>query len=285
MPLNPNILGHVFRPVEQRITPRDAAFYALSVGIGQEPLDPAALAHVYEPEMRVFPTMATVLGHPGPWWTELDGVTRHMIVHGATRLQLLRPLPAQGMIVGANQVVDLVDKGDRGAIIVAERVLSDAVSGEVLARLESSSFCRADGGFGGKAELARDYSPVPATAPDRVVQAVTRPESALLFRLNGDLNPLHADPAAARKAGFDRPILHGLCSYGAAAWALCATVGGGRNLVGFEARFSRPVFPGEALQVEIWTIARDEVAFRVRIPERGVVVLDCGRARFAELDR
>lgn len=271
------VLGREFEPVRRTITPRDCMLYALSVGAGADPVDQAGLAFVYERQLRTLATQATVIGHPGDWIGMLDcGITKKMIVHAATRVRLMRPIPTSGEIIGYNRVVDLVDKGERGAIIVNERRIVAADTGEEIAVTESSNFCRADGGFGGKPDLDFDYEPCPQTVPDLVVDAPTRPDAALVYRLNGDYNPLHADPDFARQAGFERPILHGLCTYGATAWAILRALAPTGDFTAFQARFSKPVIPGETLNIDVWRLPGRDIAFRARVGERPV--LDRGRA-------
>ena len=278
MPLDPTgVLGHEFEPVRQHVTPRDCMFYALSVGVGSDPVDPAALAFTYERDLRALATQASVIGHPGDWIAMLNcGITRSMVLHAGTRIRLLRALPTSATVIGLNRVIDLADKGERGAIIVIERRIIDEGTGEALAVLESSTFCRGDGGFGGKPELDYQYEPNPDRPPDLTVETLTRQDAALIYRLNGDMNPLHADPVFAQRAGFERPILHGLCTYGATAWAILRTLGAHNNFTAFQARFSKPVMPGEALSVDIWKFANDAVAFRARVGDR--LVLDRGQA-------
>ncbi|HEX7127508.1 MAG TPA: MaoC/PaaZ C-terminal domain-containing protein [Thermodesulfobacteriota bacterium] len=266
---------------EHRYTERDTILYALGVGLGHDPVDEAQLAFVYEPGLRVLPTMATILGYPGFWMRDLDtGIDWVRVVHGEQGLVLHRPLPASGTVVGKTRVVDVVDKGPgKGALVYAERKVYEPASGELLATLTQTTVCRGDGGFGGPPRPTRRPHPIPERAPDLACDLPTSPQAALLYRLSGDLNPLHADPAVARRAGFPRPILHGLATYGVAGHALLRTVCGydtGR-LVAMDARFSAPVFPGETIRTEIW---RDgaRVSFRARVVERDVVVLDNGRA-------
>jgi acyl dehydratase len=282
MPLNADaILAHTFADREEVASERDCMLFALSVGMGQDPLDAAELPYVYEEGLQVFPTMPIVLGYPGPWMAEPRfGVNRQMLVHGTQRLELKGDLRPGRPFIARNRIIDLVDKGaDSGAIIVTERTLVDAATGETLSRVESGTFCRADGGFGGKRELAHAFRPVPQRAPELECELPTTPNQALWYRLNGDRNPLHASPAFAAKAGFPRPILHGLCTYSVAAHALMKLAGPGRALRSIETRFSKPVFPGETIQVQAWQEAGG-LAFRARVPARDAVVLDRGFATF-----
>jgi acyl dehydratase len=173
------------------------------------------------------------------------------------------------------RIEEIYDKGaDKGAVLLWSREISDAATGEPIATVRGSSFLRADGGFGGTATGAPAPHPIPDRAPDRVVTLRTRPEQALIYRLSGDYNPLHADPEVAQAAGFERPILHGLCSYAIACRAIVTGPcdGDASRLRALDVRFSAPVYPGETLAVEIW----DAGAFRVTVVERGVVAINNG---------
>lgn len=284
------LLAWPFAEVEQQYTVRDAMLYALSLGFGDDPLDERHLRHVLEDRLRAFPTMALVLAHPGPWTADpATGIDRKRVVHGEQSLVIHKPLPASATVRSRNRVVAVLDKGsDKGAAIQTERQLHDAVTGELLASIAGTTFCRGDGGFearsGKPAAAAASPAPQPAQRPGRVPDAVaslpTRPQSALLYRLNGDYNPLHADPAAARAAGFDRPIAHGLLSFGLCARMLEESFGSMR-LAAISARFARPMFPGETLVTEMWRDGEDTLWFRALCRERNVEVLSNGRARLA----
>ena len=282
MPLNAQaILSHRFDRQEQLITDRDAMLFALSVGLGRDPMDAGDLPYVYEEDLRVFPTMPIVLGHPGPWMADPKfAIDRQMLVHGTQRLEVLGELRPGAAFTASNRIVELVDKGpDSGGIIVLERTLHDQASGAPIARIESGTFCRADGGFGGQPQLSRDFRAVPDRAADAEIAMKTEPNQALWYRLNGDRNPLHASPAFAAKAGFARPILHGLCTYSVAAHGLMK-LNPGKALRSIECRFSKPVYPGETILVQAWSEPAG-VAFRARVAQREVVVLDRGFAEFA----
>ena len=214
--------------VRQRVSPRDAVFYALSVGMAQDQLDERQLDYVdaHRP-LRVMPSMAVVLAHPGFWLGRPDtGVDAVRLLHGEQEVELHRPLPVGEAVVGRTRVTAVVDKGPgRDALLYSEKRLEDA-SGVLLALTRSTTVLRGQGGFGGAAGPVRPPAPVPEGEPDLVVDLPTRPEQALLYRLNGDDNPLHADPAVAARAGFPRPILHGLCTLGVVAHALLGGDGG-----------------------------------------------------------
>ena len=278
MPLNAShILSRQFAPIETQISDRDVMFYALSIGLGRDPMDARELRYVYEGDLQVFPTMPMVIGHPGNWMSDpATGITRTMVVHGAQRLSTFRPLPVEGRVVTHNKVTDIWDKGDKGAILELLRETFDVASGDLIARSESSVFCRADGGFGGPSGPGHEFRAIPDRPADRSVTMPTDPNMALLYRLNNDRNPLHADPDFATRAGFVRPILHGLATYGVAAVAV-SRAWPSRTIASFGARFSKPVLPGETVEVDIWDEA-DGAAFRARVDER--IVLDRGWATF-----
>ncbi len=233
--------------------------------------------------------MAVILGFPGSWMRDPGtGIDFSMIVHGEELIVLHRLLPAAGTVVSRHRITRVVDKGaGKGATVTYDKELVDKASGEKLATVTHTTFCRGDGGFSAR-DGATDTSPppapkVPERAPDLVCELRTLPQQALLYRLCADRNPLHSEPAVARKAGFDRPILHGLGTYGVAGHALLATCCNydPARLKRLFARFSAPVFPGETIRFEMY---RDggEIAFRARAKERDKVVLDYGRAQIAD---
>ena len=289
MPLDPDRLMNWPVPeVRQVLTRKDTILYALSVGVGHDPLDPAALRFLDERQLVALPAMAVVLGYPGFWLGDpATGVDALRLVHGEQALTVHRPLPVEGEVIGRTRVTGIVDRGaGKGAILYSERVVSDAATGEAIATVAQSTFLRGDGGFSGGddprwAGPARAPQPEPEGAPEHSLDRTTRPEQALIYRLNGDLNPLHMDPGVARRAGFDRPILHGLCTFGVVCHALVRGACGGDPalLGGMELRFSSPVFPGETIRTEWWDTP-DGAAFRARVPERDKVVVSHGRFRY-----
>jgi acyl dehydratase len=271
--------------IRQELTPRDAMLYALGTGMGQDPLDREELRYVTEGALRVMPTMAAVLAYPGPWMRDekAAGIDFVKLVHGEQAVTLHRPLPAGGAVSGVSSVLRVVDKGaGKGALVHVEKRITDAGDGALLATCESIVFCRGDGGFsagGGGDEPAAQPKATPDTPPDTVVELQTRPETALIYRLSGDYNPLHSDPDVAAKAGFPRPILHGLATYGAACRGLlkafCAY--DPARLKSIRARFSAPTYPGDLIRLECWK-SGDDIAFRARVPARDAVVLSHGHA-------
>jgi acyl dehydratase len=267
--------------VEQTYGPKDCMLYALGVGLGLDPTDERQLAFVYEKNLKVLPTMAVVIGYPGFWAKELDtGIDWVKVVAGEHALTLNRPLKPSGTVVSRTRVVEVVDKGaGKGAIIYSERVIDDKASGERIATIMQTTVARGDGGFGGPPREQRPVHPIPERAPDLACDLPTRPEMALIYRLSADPNPLHADPAVARAAGFPRPILHGLATFGVAAHAILRSLCGYQpeRLTAIQGRFSAPVFPGETIRTELW---RDGgvVSFRARVLERDAIALNNGRA-------
>ncbi|MBO9513884.1 MAG: MaoC family dehydratase N-terminal domain-containing protein [Variovorax sp.] len=260
-------------------TDKDTMLYALSLGFGESPTDPAELPFVYEDGLRAVPTMGAVLCHPGPWLTDpRTGATRSKVVHGEQRMRFHAPLPPQGQLTARSRVIGIQDKGaDKGALLHLQRELYGE-DGTLVITLRHSSFCRADGGCGSFGESLVLNAP-PARAPDRSFELKTLPQAALIYRLNVDRNPLHADPAKARQAGFDRPPLHGLCTYGMAARAILKMWldHDPARLASLDTRFSASVFPGETLVFETWREGGG-IAFRALAKERGVKVLDNGWA-------
>lgn len=277
-----------FPEVERRYGADDSMLYALAIGLGADPVDERQLAFVNDTAPGTplaVPTMAVILGYPGSWIEDpRTGIDYSMILHGEEALEIHRPLASAGTVVSKHRVRQVVDKGPgKGALVIYDKMLHDKQSGELLATVTHTTFCRADGGFSardGKSDAAPPPpARVPTRAPDAVCELATLPQQALLYRLLADRNPLHSDPAAAKKAGFERPILHGLATYGAACHALlraCCDYDP-RRLKRLSVRFSAPVYPGETLRFELYREG-SEIAFRAKAPARDKVVLDCGRA-------
>lgn len=270
-----------FDEVRQRYDQKDTMLYALGIGLGQDPEDPRQLRYVYEEGLQAFPTMGVVLAYPGFWVRDpRTGIDWVKVVHGEQRLTVHAPLPASGMVVSRTRNTHVIDKGaDKGAIVINERTLHGE-DGACLATLRQSTFCRGDGGFG---QGDASPEPLPATPdgePDLRCELRIAPNAALLYRLNADPNPLHVDPEVARQAGYPRPILHGLCSYGVAAHAIvksCCDYDASR-LTSLNTRFSAPVYPGETLQCDIWRQPDGQIQFLARSRERNVVVMSHGTA-------
>lgn len=285
MPLDyARIMG--FEPFEtiHNLTVRDTILYALGVGVGAEaPTDPEELKYVYEDRLQALPTMAVVLAYPGFWARDPKyGLTWQKLLHGEQSIEIHRPLPVEGRLRGVTRIDEIYDKGaDKGAVLFSSREIYGE-DGERLATCRQSTFLRADGGFGGRSDGAPRPHPIPDRAPDLTVRAATRPDQALIYRLSGDDNPLHIDPAVAAEGGFERPILHGLAAFGvvgrALLKALCDDQPG--QMKTLDVRFSSPVYPGDVFEIDIWREGDGQAAFRARVPARGVVAQQNGRVAF-----
>jgi acyl dehydratase len=275
------LMARRFPEVEHSYGAKDVILYALGVGLGFDPTDEAQIPFVHEQGLQVLPTMATVIAWPGLWIREPDtGLDWERVLHGEQGLELHAPLPTEGTVIARTRVTGIVDKGPgRGALVYTERTGVERASGRALFTARHTAFARGDGGFGGPRRGARVPHALPQRDPDVVCDLPTVPQQALLYRLNGDPNPHNALPRAARDAGFDRPILHGLCTYGIAGHAVLRTVCGydPMRLRSLDVRLTAPVYPGESVRTELW-VDGDVVSLRAISVERGVKVLDNGRA-------
>lgn len=266
--------------VRQALTPNDIALYALSIGMGRDPLDTRQLAYV-DPLQgpKVMPAMVLVMAHPGFWLSDpASGVDPKAVLHAAQGVEILGAIPSGGEVESRTRVTEILDKGEgKPALILSETELRDG-AGTVFARLKRTTFIRGGGGFGGSPGAKAAPQEAPNTDPDVTVDLTTGAEQALVYRLNGDLNPLHSDPEVAAKAGFERPILHGLCTMGVVTHGLLRALGDYRadSLRSIRLRFSKPVYPGETIRTEIWKDGR----FRARLVERDAVVIEDGIAVF-----
>ena len=285
MPVDPQRLLALQLPEHEcSWTQRDCQLYGLATGFGQDPVDERELRYVLEgPGFMVSPSAAATLYYDDRWMRE-SGVDLAMSLHGEQRQVFHRAIPPDGSGRVTSRITGIHDKGPgRGLLVVCEQVLRDAKSGEPIATNLITNFARADGGIGYSTGAAPQPHTLPSREPDVVVDGATRPEQALLYRLCGDRNPLHADPTTARAAGFPRPILHGMCTYGFAARAILRTACDydASRLKGLGARISAPVFPGDVLRTEIW-LDGATVSFRTTVPARAnVTVLNNGRADVA----
>lgn len=265
---------------------RDTQLYALGVGLGADPLDAGQLRFVYEgvdgAALQTMPTLANVLAYPGFWAREPDtGINWRHVVHAEQQIVLHQPLRPAGRVVGRNRVTALWDRGaEKGALMEQQREVRDAVTGTLLATVTQLSLLRRDGGFGPGGSAGSPPVPhaIPTREPDATCDLPTLPQAALIYRLSGDFNPLHADPEVARAAGFDRPILHGMATMGVAAHAVL------RSILDYDTarfgairvRFTAPAIPGDTLRTELWRDG-NVISLRTTALERGVVVLNNGR--------
>jgi acyl dehydratase len=259
-------------------TDRETMLYALGVGMGRDPMNTAELPYVYENGLKTIPTMASVIAW-GQRTIGEAGINYLMVVHGEQRLTMHKPLPSSATIISDERVTAAVDKGPgKGALIYTEKVIRLKGTNELLCTTGGTIFARGDGGFGGPSTGGPEPHVLPERKPDAVCETDTRADQALLYRLSGDRNPLHSDPNIAKMAGFPRPILHGLCSYGTACRAVLQTMCDYDHtlITGFDVRFSAPVFPGETIVTEMWKDGA-VVSFRSKVKERDVVVLNNGK--------
>ena len=256
-------------------TGKDTMLYALGIGMGSDPMNLDELPFVYESGLKAVPTMATTVAWgAGPGLGKL-GINFLLVVHGEQKVEFHKPLPTEASILASSRVIGAYDKG---AVIYNETVLADAKTGEKIATLTGSTFARGDGNFGGPSDGAPEPHEVPTRAPDLSVDIATKPDQALIYRLSGDRNPLHSDPRIAAAAGFPRPILHGLCTYGVTCRAVLQEYCDfdPTKIKSHQVRFSSPVFPGETITVDLWKDG-DVVSFEARVKSRGVTVVKNGK--------
>ncbi len=269
-----------FEIIQHDYTVEESIIYALGLGFGSDPLDEGQLKFVFEERNIVaVPTMAAVLGAPGFWLRDPNtGVDWKQVLHGEQAIIIHQPLKASARLNAQTRVTEIIDKGiDKGALIYTERNVTDQDTGEKLATLTSTTFARGDGGFGGPSlEQPKPYQ-LPEREPDCICDLPTTKQAALIYRLSGDLNPLHADPGVAKVAGFKAPILHGLCTLGVSGHAVLKTYCDydTAKFKSLRLRFSAPVYPGETIRTEMWQDGLN-ISFRARVVERDIIVLNNG---------
>jgi acyl dehydratase len=279
MPINPDAVGATGDSVQVTWTSKDALLYAVGIGAGT-----SELAYTTENtsgvQQQVFPTFPVVLGFgAGSAMSKIGSFNFAMLVHGQQSVTLHQPLPVEGTVTMTSKITGIYDKG-KAAVVVSQ---SDAVlpDGNPLFTNTMSAFIRGEGGWGGDRGPSGPVNVPPERAPDHSVDYQTSPDQALIYRLSGDRNPLHSDPAFAALGGFPTPILHGLCTYGFTGRALLHTLCEGESIrfQHIEGRFSSPVLPGEALTVKIWQTGDGEAVFETAVGDR--TVIDQGLCRFA----
>jgi acyl dehydratase len=276
----PAILNHRSPPQEWSFSERDAILYALCTGLGADPMNERALPFVYEKHLKTVPTLPTVLAWVAEPTFAALGADPVSALHGEQKIELHRTITIPLNLKVHGSVVEVYDKGpNRGAIIVTRHVLWDAGDGGKVATLTTSCFARAEGGCGGSLDAPPKPHAVPGRSPDHSIDFATPPDLALLYRLTGDRNPIHAEPEIARQAGFARPLLHGLCSFGMSCRAVLEVYADFDpvQIASHQARFAAPVYPGETLTLDLW---RDGavVSFEARVAARGVTVLRNGKS-------
>jgi acyl dehydratase len=280
MPIQPDrLVGYRLPEITQSYAPRDAILYALGVGLGHDPCAPEDLKFLLEDGLEVLPTFAVTLASPGMWIRAPEfGVDFVKVLHGEQAAWFHAPLPPEADVVGSARVLSLTDRGvGRGAVLVLEREIRDAQTDRAYCTLQQTLLLRGDGGFGGPAAPSAP-SIIPERPPDLSGRAVIDPRAALIYRLSGDRNPLHADPDFARRAGFERPILHGLASYALAGVTVARVCGfSPTKITALKSRFSGVVFPGDMLDFRIWR-DKGKATFQAFVGDRKV--LDQGQVGF-----
>jgi acyl dehydratase len=283
MPINPDAVGTKSEPARRKWNSKDALIYALGVGAGAvDPLDELEFTteNTSGKEQRALPTIAVVLGPLGGGMGSIGTFNPAMLVHGEQGITLHREIPVEGELEAVSEITGIYDKG-KGAVVVSESKATLVDTGEPLFDTRMSAYIRGEGGWGGDRGPAGGQNAAPETAPDQTIELQTRHDQALIYRLSGDRNPLHSDPAFAAMGGFDRPILHGLCSYGFTGRGLLHAVCGSdpSRFKGMDARFSSPVMPGEKLTVKVWDQGNGTAIFQT-CGEDGRVVIDNGLLTF-----
>ena len=283
MPLNPAAVGAVGDVRTMSWNSKDALLYAVGIGAGQNDL-PFTTENTKEVQQVVFPTFAVVAGSgttsPGKSaMAEIGTFNWALLVHGSQAITLHRPIPVEAEATVQDKVVAMYDKG-KAAVVVTEAE-TKLKTGELLWTTRSSVFIRGEGGWDGDRGPSGPQNEPPTKAPDHEVTLQTSPDQAFVYRLSGDRNPLHTDPSFAAIGGFDRPILHGLCSYGFTGRALLGALCNNdvTKFKHIEGRFSSPVMPGDALTVRMWNIGAGETVFTTSVGDR--VVIDQGLVRHA----
>jgi acyl dehydratase len=277
MPINyDEIMSMTSENVEISYSDKDSILYSLGVGLGNDPMNMAELKYVYENSQVALPSMATNFQYHSPLLLKAN-INFILVVHGEQKLSFSNPLPVSGDFISNAKVIGCYDKGaGKGAIIDVETTINLKKDNTEICKLVSTTFARGDGGFGGpespKSEIFR-----PEGDPDFVHEIKTKPNQALIFRLSGDYNPLHSDPNFAKTAGFEKPILHGMCTYGIACRSLVESVceGDAKRLKKFDCRFSSPVYPGETIVTEMWKNG-SKVYYQSKVKERDKIVIKNG---------
>ena len=270
MPIDPNAVGLEGTPVERSWTSKDCLLYALGVGAGVDELE-----FTTEKNQSVLPTFAVILGGGGVPFDKIGTFNPAMLVHGEQAIEVNGPIPPDGRIRSTGRIAEIWDKR-KGAVVVMESESLDAETNELRFRTRMSAYIRGEGGFGGERGPSGPRNPPPDRKPDHEVTYQTRPDQALLYRLSGDRNPLHSDPEFAKIAGFEQPILHGLCTWGFTGRALLHALCGSdpARFKSMQGRFSKPVLPGGALTVSMWVDGKSAIFQTRTAPED--VVLDQG---------
>ena len=273
MPINPDAVGTTGGPVSRSWNSKDALLYAVGIGAGTDELS-FTTENTANVAQRVFPTFAVIVGGGGTPMDKVGSFNPALMVHGEQGIELFDEIPPDGEVESTGRIAGIWDKGS-AAVLEFESESVDKASGRTLLKTRSMLFCRGEGGWGGDRGPAAKIE-FPDAAPTHQVSYATREDQALTYRLSGDRNPLHSDPAFAARGGFDKPILHGLCTYGFTGRALLHSLceGDPTRFRSMNARFSKPVIPGDTLTVSMWADG-GEALFRTT-NQSGDVVIDQG---------
>ncbi len=278
MPIDASAVGATGDPVKRSWNSKDGLLYALGVGAGLDDLK-FTTENTKDTPQKMLPTFAVIIGGGGAPFNKIGSFNPAMLVHGEQAIELFDEIPSEGEIESTGRISAIWDKG-KGAVVEMTSESTLVATGKPLLKTVMSAFIRGEGGFGGERGPSSSFE-APTREPDHQVSYSTREDQALLYRLSGDRNPLHSDPSFAKMGGFDRPILHGLCTYGFTGRALLASLcdGDASRFKSMYGRFSKPVLPGETLKINMW-VDGNECAFQTKNQD-GDVVLDCGKATFS----
>ncbi|MEM7097498.1 MAG: MaoC/PaaZ C-terminal domain-containing protein [Pseudomonadota bacterium] len=278
MPINPEAVGAKGTPSKRSWTSKDALLYAVGVGAGTDELQ-YTTENTKDVTQQVLPTFAVIIGGGGSPWDKVGSYNPALMVHGEQGIELFAPIPAEGEIESVGECTAIWDKGS-AAVLEFESTSTNTATGQPLLKTRTQLFCRGEGGFGGE-RGPNDKVEYPDRAADHQVVYKTREDQALTYRLSGDRNPLHSDPSFAAMGGFDKPILHGLCTWGFTGRALLHTLCGSdaSRFKSMNSRFSKPVIPGDELTVSMWVDGNSAV-FRTE-NQNGETVIDQGTFTFS----
>ena len=278
MPINPEAVGTKGSPSKRSWSSKDALLYAVGIGAGTGELQ-YTTENTKDTQQKVFPTFAVIIGGGGIPMKAVGSFEPTVMVHGEQGIELLKEIPADGEIESVGECTAIYDKGS-AAVLEFTSESTDVATGEVLLRTRTSLFCRGEGGWGGDRGPSEKLA-FPDRAPDHQISYATREDQALIYRLSGDRNPLHSDPSFAAMGGFEKPILHGLCTYGFTGRGLLHALcdGDASRFRSMNARFSKPVYPGDTLTISMW-VDGTQALFQTT-NQNGDVVIDQGLMRFS----
>ena len=278
MPINPEAVGAKGKPSRRSWTSKDALLYAVGVGAGTDELQ-YTTENTKDVPQQVLPTFAVIIGGGGAPWDQVGSFNPALMVHGEQGIELMDEIPADGEIESIGECSAIWDKGS-AAVLEFESTSTNVATGQPLLKTRTQLFCRGEGGWGGERGPSNKIE-FPERNPDHQVTYQTREDQALTYRLSGDRNPLHSDPAFAALGGFDKPILHGLCTWGFTGRALLHTLcnSDAGRFKAMNSRFSKPVIPGDALTISMW-VDGNTALFRTH-NQNGDVVIDQGTFSFS----